>query len=147
MGVQFPQLPPTRVCSPTAEATVSEAVKCVFKSRHTHQWKCGIASAYTGLKILGGRCNPFRFHQAFVVKQTTRRSAKPLCVGAAPTECSNNLCRIGLTNRASVYGTDEAGLTPACDTTLKNPIALWVYGWGKFLNVKAKLLVLNASID
>ena len=63
-------------------------------------------------------------------------------MGSTPTVSSNDLCRIGLTNRASVYGTDEAGLTPACDTTLKNPIALWVYGWGKFLNVKARLLVL-----
>ena len=52
------------------------------------------------------------------------------------------ICRIGLTNRASVYGTDEAGLTPARDTTLKNPIALWVYGQCKFTDVKARLLVL-----
>ena len=65
-------------------------------------------------------------------------------MGPTPTVSSTDLCRIGLTNRASVYGTDEAGLTPACDTTLKNPIALWVYVWGKFLNVKVKLLVLRA---
>lgn len=42
---------------------------------------------------------------------------------------------------------DAVGANPIARSTLKNPIALWVYGWGKFLNVKAKLLVLNASID